>query len=94
MKSPRNPQIRACGVDEEVQFVLCFLQSVYQGVPVVPAPNHHFVELRHQQQQIIIKLPSPGAEHKREKFQPQGEKKHNSKWFQKVAEANEKKCLK
>lgn len=83
-----------CGVNEEAQFVPCLLQSLYQGIPVVPAQNHHFVESRHWQQQIIVKLSSPGAEHEREKFQPRGKKNNNSKWFQKVAEANEKKCLK
>lgn len=72
--TPRNPQIRVCGVNEEAQFVLCLLQSVYQGVPVVPAQIHHFAESRHWQQQIIVKLSSPGAEHEREKFQPRGKK--------------------
>lgn len=67
---PRNVQIRMCGVNEEVQFVPCLFQIVYQGVPVVPAQNHHFVELRHLQQQIIVKLLSSGVEHEREKFQP------------------------
>lgn len=73
--TPRNLQIRVCGVSEEAQFVPCLLQSVYQGVSVVPGQNHHFVESRHWQQQIIVKLSSPGAEHECEKFQPRGKKK-------------------
>lgn len=91
-ETPRNPQIRVHTVNEEAKSVPCLLQSDYQGGPVVPAPNHHFAELRHQQQQIIVKLSSPGAEHEHEKFQPRGKK--NTNWFQKAAETNEKKCLK
>lgn len=83
-----------CGVNEEAQFVPCLLQSVYQGVPVVPAQNHHFVESRHWQQQIIVKLSSPWAEPECEKFQPRGKKKQTPNGFRKIAEANEKKCLK